>query len=157
MKDKKEFYFVIVTALIMLLITICIWGGGDTAHAAEEDEIDSNDLYILSHIINAEAGDDNCSHEHRIAVGSVVLNRVADPDFPDTIHGVVFQEGQYAPTWDGSYEKIPSEDSIEVAKLLLEEGSQIPAECVYQAEFEQGSGTWKPFETIYGITYICYK
>ena len=145
----------VLFTLIIVLISICAWQA-DPAYA-QEDEIDSNDLYILSHIINAEAGDDNCSHEHRIAVGSVVLNRVADPDFPDTIHDVVFQEGQYAPTWDGSYEKIPSEDSIEVAKLLLEEGSQIPAECVYQAEFEQGSGTWKPFETIYGITYICYK
>lgn len=154
----KEFNFVIVTALIILVITICIWGGGDTAHAyAQEDEIDSNDLYILSHIINAEAGDDNCSHELRIAVGSVVLNRVADPDFPDTIHDVVFDEGQYEPTWNGKYEKLPSEDSIETAKFLLENGSQIPANCVYQANFEQGSGTWKPFETIYGITYICYK
>lgn len=153
----KEFNFVIVTALIILVITICIWGGDPAYAYAQEDEIDSNDLYILSHIINAEAGDDNCSHELRIAVGSVVLNRVADPDFPDTIHDVVFDPGQYAPTWDGSYEKLPSEDSIETAKFLLENGSQIPENCVYQANFEQGSGTWKPYETIYGITYICYK
>lgn len=154
----KEFNSVIVTALIILVITICIWGG-DPAYA-QEDEIDSNDLYILSHIINAEAGDDNCSHELRIAVGSVVLNRVADPDFPNTIHDVVFQTEptiQYSPTVNGEYEKIPSEDSIETAKFLLENGSQIPANCVYQANFEQGSGTWKPYETIYGITYICYK
>ena len=143
--------------MIIVLIGLCIWQSDPAYAYAQEDEIDSNDLYILSHIINAEAGDNNCSHDLRIAVGSVVLNRVADPDFPDTIHDVVFDEGQYEPTWNGSYEKLPSKDSIEVAKLLLEEGSQIPAECVYQAEFEQGSGTWKPFETIYGITYICYK
>lgn len=156
----KEFNFVIVTALIILVITICIWGGDPAYAYAQEDEIDSNDLYILSHIINAEAGDDNCSHEHRIAVGSVVLNRVADPEFPNTIHDVVFQTEpsiQYSPTVNGAYEKLPSEDSIETAKYLLENGSQIPANCVYQANFEQGSGTWEPFETIYGITYICYK
>ncbi len=147
----------LIIVLIIVLISICAWQADPAYAYAQEDEIDSNDLYILSHIINAEAGDDNCSHELRIAVGSVVLNRVADPDFPNTIHDVVFQEGQYAPTWDGSYEKIPSEDSIETAKYLLENGSQIPANCVYQANFEQGSGTWKPFETIYGITYICYK
>ena len=160
MKDKKEFYFVIVTALIIVLISICTWQADPAYAYAQEDEIDSNDLYILSHIINAEAGDDNCSHELRIAVGSVVLNRVADPDFPDTIHDVVFQTEpsiQYSPTVNGEYEKIPSEDSIETAKFLLENGSQIPANCVYQANFEQGSGTWKPYETIYGITYICYK
>ena len=156
----KEFNFVIATALIILVITICLWGGDPAYAYAQEDEIDSNDLYILSHIINAEAGDDNCSHELRIAVGSVVLNRVADSEFPDTIHDVVFQTEpsiQYSPTVNGEYEKLPSEDSIETAKFLLENGSQIPANCVYQANFEQGSGTWKPYETIYGITYICYK
>lgn len=153
----KPLLILLIPSMIIVLIGLCIWQSDPAYAYAQEDEIDSNDLYILSHIINAEAGDNNCSHEHRIAVGSVVLNRVSDPDFPDTIHDVVFQEGQYAPTWDGSYEKIPSEDSIEVAKLLLEEGSQIPENCVYQAEFPQGSGEWDHYETIYGITYICYK
>ena len=143
--------------VLMLIFLLCAWLIVTSAHAEEETEMDSNDLYILSHIINAEAGDDNCSHELRIAVGSVVLNRVADPDFPNTIHDVVFDEGQYEPTWNGEYEKLPSEDSIETAKFLLENGSQIPENCVYQANFKQGSGEWKPFKTIYGITYICYK
>jgi len=117
----------------------------------------AEDLYVLSHIINAEAGDNNCTHEHRVAVGSVVLNRVAADDYPDSIYEVVFDNGQYAPTWDGSYEKEPSADSVEVAKMLLQEGSQLPAECVFQAEFPQGSGTWQTFTTIYGTTYICYR
>lgn len=141
----------LMTLIITALCSSCVYA------YAQEDEIDSNDLYILSHIINAEAGDDNCGHELRIAVGSVVLNRVADPDFPDTIHDVVFDEGQYEPTWNGAYEKLPSEDSIETAKFLLENGSQIPENCVYQANFKQGSGEWDHFKTIYGITYICYK
>lgn len=153
----KPLLILLIPSMIIVLIGVCIWQSDPAYAYAQEDEIDSNDLYILSHIINGEAGDDNCSHELRIAVGSVVLNRVADPDFPDTIHDVVFDEGQYEPTWNGEYEKLPSEDSIEVAKLLLEEGSQIPENCVYQAEFPQGSGEWDHYKTIYGITYICYK
>lgn len=117
----------------------------------------STDLYVLSHIINAEAGDDNCTHEHRIAVGSVVLNRVKSEEFPDTIEGVVFQAGQYSPTWDGRYELEPSEDSIEVAEMLLAEGSQLPEDCVFQAEFIQGSSVYQTFSTIYGTTYICRR
>lgn len=138
-----------------VLLAVTLAGAGIETEA--EKTYTDNDLYVLSHIINAEAGDDNCSHEHRIAVGSVVLNRVAADDFPDTIEGVVFDPGQYSPTWDGRYILEPSEDSIETAKYLLENGSQIPEDCIYQAEFEQGSGTWKPFETIYGTTYICYR
>lgn len=153
----KPLLILLIPSMIIVLIGVCIWQSDPAYAYAQEDEIDSNDLYILSHIINAEAGDDNCSHELRIAVGSVVLNRVADPDFPDTIHDVVFDEGQYEPTWNGAYEKLPSEDSIETAKFLLENGSQIPENCVYQANFKQGSGEWDHFKTIYGITYICYK
>lgn len=143
--------------VLMVVFLLCAWLIVSQVKAEEETEMDSNDLYILSHIINAEAGDDNCSHEHRIAVGSVVLNRVASDEFPDTIYDVVFQPGQYSPTWNGAYDKLPSDDSIEVAKLLLEEGSQIPENCVFQAEFTQGSGVWQSFKTIYGTTYICYR
>lgn len=136
-----------------LMLVTCLAG---LTVAAPEPSYTEEDLYCLSHIINAEAGDDNCSHEHRIAVGSVVLNRVADERFPDSIYDVVFQSGQYSPTWNGSYWNEPSEDSMEVAKMLLEEGSQIPENCIFQADFVQGDGVYESFQTIYGTTYICY-
>jgi N-acetylmuramoyl-L-alanine amidase len=116
-----------------------------------------DDLYELSHIINAEAGDAACSDELRIAVGSVVLNRVASDLFPDSIYAVIHQEGQYRPTWDGGFLKEPSEASVEVAKMLLEEGSQLPGDCLYQANFVQGSAVYEQFNTIYGPTYICVQ
>ena len=116
-----------------------------------------DDLYELSHIINAEAGDAACTDELRIAVGSVVLNRVASDLFPDTIYAVIHQEGQYRPTWDGGFLKEPSEASVEVAKMLLEEGSQLPGDCLYQANFVQGSAVYEQFNTIYGPTYICVQ
>lgn len=145
-------YKKLILGAVLAAVMSCSAMGAET-----EAEYSEDDLYILSHIINAEAGDDNCSHEHRIAVGSVVLNRVASDEFPDTIYDVVWQPGQYSPTWNGSYYREPSEDSIEVAKMLLENGSQIPEDCVFQAEFPQGSGEWNHYKTIYGITYICYR
>lgn len=143
-----------MNGVIPIMLAATLAGAGIETEA--EKTYTDNDLYVLSHIINAEAGDDNCSHEHRIAVGSVVLNRVAADDFPDTIEGVVFDPGQYSPTWDGRYSLEPSEDSVEVAKMLLEEGSQYPPECLFQAEFTQGTGVYATFDTIYGTTYICY-
>lgn len=92
------------------------------------------DLYILSHIISAEAG--NCQEQMMLYVGSVVLNRVARDDFPDTIYEVVFQRYpslQYGPIDDGSYYKEPTEGAIEAAKKLLEEGSVLPADVIYQS------------------------
>lgn len=116
-----------------------------------------DDLYELSHIINAEAGDVACSDELRIAVGSVVLNRVTSDLFPDTVYEVVHQEGQYRPTWDGGFQKEPSEAAVRIAKMLLEEGSQLPGDCLYQANFVQGRAVYEQFNTIYGPTYICVQ
>lgn len=144
-----------MNGLIPIMLAVTLAGAG--METETEKPYSDDDLYCLAHIINAEAGDDNCTHEHRVAVGSVVLNRVAADDFPDTIRDVVFDPGQYSPTWNGSFEKEPSQDSWDTAEFLLENGSQIPEDCIWQAEFKQGSGEWDHFKTIYGITYICYR
>ena len=144
-----------MNGLIPIMLAVTLAGAG--METETEKPYSDDDLYCLAHIINAEAGDDNCTHEHRVAVGSVVLNRVASDDFPDTIRKVVFDPGQYSPTWNGTFEKEPSQDSWDTAEFLLENGSQIPEDCIWQAEFKQGSGEWNHYKTIYGITYICYR
>ena len=141
-----------ILPVILLAATLA---GAGTVETETELAYSENDLYVLSHIISAEAG--TCSEEMMIAVGSVVLNRVSDDRFPDTIEEVVFQAGQYSPTWNGAYYNEPTEAACEVAEELLEEGSQLPVECVWQAEFRQGSGVYETFTSPWGsITYICY-
>lgn len=110
----------------------------------------NNELYILSHLIYGEAS--GRSKSYKIAIGSVVLNRVKSDRFPNTVKGVVFQNGQYACTWDGNYDKKPDKQTINVAKYLLKNGSQIPDYVIFQAEFFQGDSVWKRM----GNTYFCY-
>ena len=135
-------------AAIMLAATLA--GAGMQEPAYSED-----DLYRMSHLIYGEAG--NCSREMMEAVGSVVLNRVSDDRFPDTLADVIFQPGQYACTWDGNYDLTPSEEAVEVARVLLEEGSQLDSSVVWQAEFVQGEGIYKTVTSPWGsIMYFCY-
>lgn len=138
------------------LLAVALAGAG-TAETETEAPYSENDLYVLSHIISAEAG--NCDEEMMIAVGSVVLNRVNDYRFPDTIEEVVFQRDplQYSPTENGTYWDEPTEEAVEVAQMLLEEGSQIPEGVVWQAEFPQGTETYdiKPIPWG-GFMYFCY-
>lgn len=123
----------------------------DKATAQPVKSYNEDDFYIMSHVIMAEAG--GCSWEHMIGVGSVVLNRVNHEAFPNTIKEVVYQKGQYACMWDGNYEKTPNEQSEQAARYLLENGSQMPSNVVWQAEFVQGNGIYKQI----GNTYFCYK
>ena len=138
--------------VILLAVTLA---GAGTIETESEKPYTDEDLYILSHIISAEAG--NCSEDMMLSVGSVVLNRVADDRFPDTIEEVVFQKGQYSPTWNGAYYQEPTEGAQKVAEQLLTEGSQIDASVVWQAEFPQGNGVYDTIESPWGTTmYFCY-
>lgn len=119
--------------ILPIMLSVALAGAGAVETETERTYTDE-DYYVLSHIISAEAG--NCGEEMLIAVGSVVLNRVGDERFPDTIKEVVFQTEptlQYGPIRDGSYGKEPTEDALEVAEFLLENGSQLPADVIYQS------------------------
>ena len=110
-------------------------------------EIDEDELYILAHLICGEA--QGCSRELQEAVGSVVLNRVSHPGYPNSIEGVVFQRGQYACTWDGNYYRTPTQTNWDVARYLLTEGSQLPGDVIFQAQHRQGNYVYKKIENEY--------
>ena len=110
------------------------------------------DLWYLSRVIQTESG--FCSQEMQEAVGSVVLNRVADDRFPDSIPEVIEQPGQYSTaSYLASVE--PTQEAINVAVDLLENGSKLPADIVWQANFSQGSYVYKTLSTSYSTMYFC--
>ena len=98
------------------------------------------DLYILAHVICGEA--QNCPDDEQLLVGSVVLNRVNHGRFPNTIKGVVFAPGQYSCTRDGNYYREPTASNWANAKWLLENGSILPGNVVWQSGGRQGRGQY---------------
>ena len=86
--------------------------------ASADDFYNEDDLYWLSRIITAEAG--NQPLEGQMAVGNVVLNRVASPRFANTVKAVIFQEGQFDPVKTGAVYMEPFDDCIAAAKMVLE-------------------------------------
>ena len=104
----------------------------------QANDYSDDDLDLLAHLIYAEAGDqaDDCQR----AVGTVVMNRVASPNFPSTMYGVIYQSGQYACTWDGGIYKTPSQQAYDNARWILEGNRYLDPSYVFQAQFEQGYG-----------------
>lgn len=113
-------------------------------------EYNDDNLYLLSHLIMGEAG--GGSDEMQLYVGSVVLNRVASSNYPNSIRSVIYQSGQYACTWDGNFDKTPTQSVIANAQRLLENGSVLPSNVVFQSQFPQGSGVY----AIVQGEYFCY-
>lgn len=85
---------------------------------------DSDEVFWLSHLIHAESG--NQSLYGKIAVGNVVLNRVSNPIFPDTIYDVIFQPGQFYDSYSGAITLEPSAESVIAAKLCLDGATVVP-------------------------------
>ena len=83
-----------------------------------ESYYNADTLYWLSRIIYAESG--NQVLEGKIAVGNVVMNRVASPLFPDNIYDVLFQRNQFSPASSGSIYRTPNEQSVVAAKLVMD-------------------------------------
>ena len=91
---------------------------GSGALKPAEQFYNSDDLYWLSHIISAESG--NQTLVGQIAVGNVIMNRVAANNCPNTIKGVIFQRGQFQPVQNGSVYNTPYPISVIAAKLVLD-------------------------------------
>lgn len=78
---------------------------------------DSDDAYRLAKIAMAEAESEDT--EGKALVMLVVLNRVWDDEFPDTIEEVIFQKGQFSPISNGRYDEVePDEDCYRALQLI---------------------------------------
>ena len=98
----------------------------------------------LAQLVYAEAG--NQDEKGKRLVADVVLNRVEDSRFPDTIEGVIFQSGQFEPTWNGAYEKAAWEVTEECYKAVASEVEKKTDENVLYFNNSQnvyGFGVWK--------------
>lgn len=65
--------------------------------------INSADMRLLVCLVFCEAGSE--PYDGKLAVANVVLNRYHSSRFPNTIKGVIYQSGQFSPTWNGSLNK----------------------------------------------------
>lgn len=81
----------------------------------------SDEVYWLSRIISAESAGQPL--KGKIAVGNVVLNRVAHRSYPNTIYGVIFDRKygtQFEPVLNGTIYRTPNAESVIAAKICLE-------------------------------------
>ena len=119
---------------------------------------EEENLNIVAKVIQYEADPRWCGWEHSVAVGAVVMNRVASPYFPNTVYGVVTAPGQYLPAYTWGFDNI-SRLSYEAAKAAIDGDHDVPADAFWQAQFPQGKETWKTFSVDTGYfastTYIC--
>lgn len=120
----------------------------------------SDQVYWLSRIINAESSSE--SMLGKIAVGNVIMNRVDDPRYPNTIYTVIFDNKygtQFTPAATGTVYKTPSADSVIAAKICLE-GYSISDDIIFFLNPKIATSTWISRNCTYVMTignHVFYK
>ncbi len=74
----------------------------------------SGDVSLLARLISAEARGE--SYEGQVAVGAVVMNRIAHPSFPNTLSGVVYQRGAFSCLDDGQFDQPVAQSAYSAAR-----------------------------------------
>ena len=75
--------------------------------------LSESDYNTLLRIVQAESG--GCDITGKILVANVILNRVDSDEFPNSIHGVVYQKSQFSPVIDGSINRCKVSDETREA------------------------------------------
>lgn len=107
---------------------------------------------LLARLICAEGQTE--SYETKLKIGSVVLNRVNDSYFPNTIKEVIYQKNQFSVTtiYRNGKPMIDHQadvESLRAAKELLENGSVLPPKV--QVFYENSVTTgWVSTRQVYG-------
>ena len=109
-----------------------------------DEYYNEDDLYWMSRIITWEAG--NQPVEGQIGVGNVILNRVGDARFGETVKDVIFQPGQFSVATSGAIYGDAYEISAVCAKLVYEGYNTVGDALFFQTGRYWGSGmietTW---------------
>ena len=132
-------------------ITLTVGSGWAAAPAYTSEE-----LYWLSRIISAESRGEPLLG--KIAVGTVVLNRVASGEFPDNIRDVIFDSKwgtQFQPVANGTVYDEPTAESVLAAKLVLD-GARAAGDSLYFLAPELTDNHWTMENREFVVTIGCH-
>jgi len=115
----------------------------------------SGDTELLARLISAEARGE--PYIGQVAVGAVVLNRVAHPSFPNTIAGVIYQSGAFSCIDDGQFWEPISDSAYRAAKEALA-GSDPCGGAIYYFNPAKATSKWiwsRPLIVVIGDHRFC--
>lgn len=113
--------------------------GISVSQSTSSSNYNSNDRYLLAKVIYAEARGE--SYTGQVAIAAVVLNRVEDSRFPNTIAGVIYQPWAFTAVNDGQINLEPNQKAYQAADDALN-GWDPTYGCVYYYNPQTATSKW---------------
>ncbi len=111
----------------------------NNGNAQTNSNYTNSDLYLLAKCIYAEARGE--SYTGQVAVGAVVLNRVASSKFPNSISGVIYQKNAFTAVTDGQINLSPDKTAMNAAQDAMN-GWDPTYGCLYYYNPAVATSSW---------------
>lgn len=139
----KKFLKIVLATILIALSTICIFivDKESTNNVSLAKTTSTSDIQLMARAINGEARGE--PYEGQVAVGAVILNRVKDSRFPNSISGVIYQPGAFTAVSDGQINASLSEGStVYKAAQDAMNGWDPTGGCVYYFNPSTATNKW---------------
>lgn len=130
-------------------------GGGNSSNSGGSGGASSSQVDLLARLISAEARGEPYSGQ--VAVGAVVLNRIKHPSFPNTLSGVIYQNGAFTCVTDGQFNQPVAESAYRAARDALN-GVDPSGGAIYYFNPSTATSSWiwsRPLITVIGKHRFC--
>ena len=137
--------FKISIMLITIILVLYIFNDTEFSKKSNVQAVSSSnqssDIQLMARAINGEARGE--PYEGQVAVGAVILNRVKDSRFPNTIAGVIYQSGAFTAVSDGQI-NVPIAENSTVYKAAEDamNGWDPTGGCVYYFNPNTATNSW---------------
>lgn len=139
----KKFLKIPLIIFFVVLSTFCIFivDKGQTVTVSLAKTSNTSEIQLMARAINGEARGE--PYEGQVAVGAVILNRVKDSRFPNSISGVIYQSGAFTAVSDGQINAPISENStVYKAAQDAMNGWDPTGGCVYYFNPNTATNKW---------------
>lgn len=130
-------------------------GSGSSGDSGSYGGYSESDFNLLARIISAESRGE--PYDGQVAVGAVILNRIAHPSFPNTLSGVIYQPQAFSCIADGGVNAAVADSSYQAAREAIN-GSDPSGGAIYYYNAAKATSQWifsRPVITTIGNHRFC--
>lgn len=113
--------------------------GGGGSGGGSYGGFSESDVQLLAKIISAESRGE--PYQGQVAVGAVIMNRIAHPSFPNTLSGVIYQQGAFSCLYDGGIHAAVADSAYQAAREAIN-GSDPTGGAVYYYNPAKTTNQW---------------
>lgn len=138
---KNIFICTSIMVFIFVLFGFVLINYSKTEVYAASNSNSNSDIQLMARAINGEARGE--PYEGQVAVGAVILNRVKNSKFPNTIAGVIYQKGAFTAVADGQI-NVPISEGSTVYKAARDamNGWDPTNGCIYYFNPDTATNKW---------------